>query len=212
MKKIFFFLTSFIALDVQAHPVSFQDSMGIMGYHNPKMSHLQLNYSWKYWLATGLHHFSIRPRSQDKVKNANFFSTNLVLKRWNGSNYQANLYTILGAGRSDISGSTQDAGLGVFQFDIEDRKYYFLTKYAHIQNPDDAELKQTTVRIGLAPYVGGFDDIHSWFILEWQKNNIINSKVDEDVTSYLRFFYENVLFEIGYSFDGNAKFNYITHF
>ena len=102
--------------------------------------------------------------------------------------------------------------MGMLQFDIEDRKYYFLAQYLQLTDSDDTQLEQTTVRAGLAPYVGNFDDLHTWFILEWSENRFLNEKPEEDLTPYLRFFYKNVLFEIGQSFDGATRFNYIIHY
>lgn len=210
MKKSILVLVFLTSVDGFAHPVSFQDSVGVMGHHNPRMSHFQLNYSWKYWFATGYHHFSVRP--QGSLKTANFLSTNFLLKRWNGEDFQANIYAAVGAGTSDISEESKAAGLGLLQFDIEDRKYYFLAKYMQTQSEDEAEIKQATVRAGVAPYVGSFTDIHSWLIIEFQQNDVLGGEVDNDITPYLRVFYRNVLFEIGHSFDGDMRFNYIAHF
>ena len=210
MRTLVLILMCLFCFDVLAHPVSFKNSIGVMGDHAPKISHIQLNYSWKHWFATGLHHLSVRP--YDKVEKAHFFSTNFLLKRWNGDGLQGNIYAVLGVGQSRLSGNPKDAGLGLIQFDIEDRKYYFLSKYMQTQNNDEIEIKQATIRVGIAPYVGSFEDIHSWIILEWQKSEILRSLKDQDTSLFLRLFYQNVLFEIGHSLDGDVKFNYITHF
>jgi len=201
---IFILLNSSFA---HAHPVSFQGSKGIMGYHAPFMTHNQLNYSFKHWFAVGVHHF----RMPELETSASFVSTNFLLKRWNGKALQANIYTSIGYGISDISGNNEDSALGAIQFDIEDRDYYFLTKHTIIANEADIDMQQTVVRLGFSPYVDDYDGIHSWLILEWQSMDSLGDNDITDLTPFLRIFYRNFLFEIGQSFDGLTKFNFITH-
>lgn len=199
------------AFHVVAHPVAYKGSKGVMGHHSPTMTHNQLNYSQQYWWAVGAHYFK-RPQYEDN-RQAAFLSTNFLLKRWNGAAYQANIYTVLGAGQSELlGGDPQNSGLGIVQFDIEDREYYFLAKHITVANEEQTEMTQSVVRLGLAPYVGGFDDIHSWLILEHSQTKFFDDDLKVEVTPFLRIFYKNLLFEIGQSFNGNTKFNYIVHF
>lgn len=192
-----------------AHPVSYKGSTGLMGYQSPIVAHNQLNYSFKHWFALGLHHIR-RPGQNNRT--ANFASANFLLKRWNGEGLQANLYAVLGAGNSDLGESSETSGLGLLQFDIEDRNYYFLAKHLQVANEKGKDLQQSVVRLGISPYVEKFSGIHSWLILEWQNAQFSGGAEVTDLTPYLRVFYRNLLFEIGQSFDGVTKFNYITHF
>ena len=213
-----------------------------MGYHSPGLTHHQFNKSLEYWWAVGVHHIR-RPNWEDQ--NGTFLSTNFLLKRWNGENLQANLYMNLGIGSSSIGerggnnriidhafelGSVSEkttetsigregmrtAGLGLLQFDIENRDYYFLFKQLRIFNGlgsgAENDLTQTMVRLGFTPYVVNFDGIHSWLILEWQEVRFSKNQSRVEVTPFLRIFYKNLLFELGQSLDGVTKFNYITHF
>ena len=193
-----------------AHPTSFQGSKGVMGFHSPSFTHNQVNYSMKYWFAVGAHHYT-RP-NQDGKKQASFVSSNFLLKRWNASNLQANLYTVLGAGESRLDGNSKSAGLLGFQFDIEDRDYYFLVKSSGIDNGSQTDLMSNTVRVGVTPYVDPYDGIHTWLILNWEEKRFFGEAKETDLTPTLRFFYRNLLFEIGQSFKGNTQFNYIAHF
>jgi len=106
-----------------AHPTSFQGSTGLMGEHSPSLSHNQLNHSWRYWFATGLHYYQ-RPQEGDD-SYAVLGTTNFLLKRWNKSNLQANLYALGGAGYSNFKGVGGEVYFAGAQFDIEDRDYYF---------------------------------------------------------------------------------------
>lgn len=192
-----------------AHPVSYKGSTGLMGFHSPKLVHNQLNYSFKHWFAAGIHHYR-RPGLENR--NATFASTNFLLKRWNGENLQANIYSVFGIGNSHLGPTDETSGLGLLQFDIEDRDYYFLAKHIQIFNNERVDLEQSILRVGITPYVDEFDGLHSWLILEWQNTNFYDGKSISDMTPFLRVFYRNLLFEIGQSFNGVTQFNYITHF
>lgn len=209
MKILLITLVIFSMKKSFAHPVSYKDSRGIMGFHSEALSHNQLNYSFKYWFATGLHHIR---RPNQSGGHGTFASANFLLHRWNGEGFQANIYGNLGVGQSELGKDSKFSGLGLLQFDIEDRDYYFLAKHFRIQNDDRTDLAQTVIRAGITPYVVNFDGIHSWLILEWQKLDFSDGKDVTDLTPFLRVFYKNLLFEIGQSFDGVTKFNYITHF
>lgn len=217
-----FFTSSFWALGTAyAHPVSYKGSRGLIGSYSPALSHNQFNYSFKHWFATGIHHIQSSVWSDTR---ASFVSANILLKRWNTSGLQANIYSVVGVGRSHLGSSDESAGLGAVRFDIEDRNYYFLSKHLRVFNKKQTDLEQTVVRAGFAPYVEQFDGIHSWLILEFQRLNFVDIDLGvgdtnitigrdlEDVTVFLRIFYKNLLFEIGQSFDGVTKFNYVTFF
>jgi len=211
-RLLIFILSSILLIYGQqalAHPVSYAKSKGLMGYHSPMISHNQINYSFKYWFAAGVHHIR---RPNIKNRHATFASTNFLLKRWNGSGLQANLYSVFGAGVSELGPTSEPSGLGLIQFDIEDRRLYFLAKHSAVVNEERSDMQQTVVRFGFAPYVVGYEGIHSWLILEWQNTDFTDGKDISDMTPFLRVFYKNLLFEVGQSFDGLTKFNYITHF
>ncbi|MCB0391630.1 MAG: hypothetical protein KDD58_10070, partial [Bdellovibrionales bacterium] len=193
-----------------SHPTSFQGSKGVMGYHSPQLSHIQLNYSWKYWWATGLHY--IRQPDPTTKKEATLASLNFLIYRWNTKDLQANIYTVLGGGESHFTGQQENVGYAMGQFDIEDRNYYFLAKHLQMGHSPITHLRQTVFRGGFSPYIDPFDGFHTWLILEWRKTEVLNAKVGEGLIPFLRFFYRNILFEVGYSLDGQALFNYITHF
>ena len=208
--KALFFLVAFIPLNLWAHPVSFRDSIGVMGFHAPNLSHNQINYSLRHWVALGVHHFSV-PQSTNN-NSATLASANLLLKRWNGKALQANVYAVLGGGHSSFSNQDKSVGLSGLQFDIEDRDYYFLAKQVYFGDFRQREFSQTFLRLGVSPYVEGYDGFHSWLIFEWQSQRQFQQPTFEDLTPFLRFFYKNLLFEIGQSFKGISRFNYIIHF
>ena len=193
-----------------AHPVSFKGSKGVMGFHSPRMTHNQINYSFQYWWAAGVHHLTRPDKKHDK--SATVASTNFLLKRWNTNHLQANIYMNLGGGHSELTGKSETAGYGLLQFDIEDRDYYFLAKHSQLVSEKVTDLRQSVVRAGITPYVDGYDGFHTWLILEYSSVEFLQTEKYEMLTPMLRFFYRNILFEIGQSFDGSTQFNYIAHF
>lgn len=195
----------------EAHPVSFRGSYGIMGHHSQTLSHNQINYSFRHWFASGLHYY--RRPNLGGSNYALFGTTNFLLKRWNGRAFQANIYAFGGPGYSRLTSIGDDfmvkAGT---QFDIEDRRLYFLVKHVEIFNDDRRDLWRSTARVGIAPYIDGYEGIHSWLILQWQGYKFAGEKFDYSITPTLRVFYRNLLFEIGHSLQGEVNFNYIAHF
>ena len=230
--------------ELGAHPVSYKGSKGIMGYHSPGLSHNQVNYSFEHWWALGVHH--IRRTAWEgqhgtfattnfllKRWNGEKLQANVYMNLGVGSSSigerggSARVFLAMESSETSAFGQkigetsigvegSQRAGIGLLQFDIEDRNFYFLCKQLRIFNGWGAgaqtDLTQTMVRLGLAPYVVNFDGIHSWLILEWQELSFFKDQSDVEVTPFVRVFYKNLLFEIGQSFDGATKFNYITHF
>lgn len=193
-----------------AHPVSFRDSYGIMGHHSQTLSHNQINYSFRHWFASGLHYYR-RPNIGGS-NNALFATANFLLKRWNAPAFQANIYGFAGPGYSRLTSLDSFAGKAGVQFDIEDRRLYFLVKHVEIFNEDQRDLWRSTARIGIAPYIDGYEGLHSWLILQWQGYKFANERFNYSVTPILRMFYRNLLFEIGHSLQGEINFNYIAHF
>ena len=204
-------LTTFCLMgEALSHPTSFEGSKGVMGYHMPSMSHIQVNYSWRYWWATGAHH--IRQPNSIKNREATLASLNFLVHRWNTEHLQANLYAVVGAGQSNFTGEDESVQYGLTQFDIEDRDYYFLAKHSQMGGDSITHLRQTIIRAGVTPYVDPYNGFHTWIIAEWSKTESLKQESIEGLTPFLRFFYRNILFEFGQSLDGQTKFNYITHF
>lgn len=191
----------------EAHPVAFQGSVGIMGYHSADMSEQELNYSFRYWMAPSVQ--MLRLTKNTSRQDVYLGKMNFLVKRWNGENYQGNIYAHLGGGESRLSGKWRGVGHGGITADIEDRRFYFLTELASVRNSEKNEFSFWKARFGFAPYITGFDGIHTWMILEANRKSIGDKTVQ--LVPTLRFFYQNVLWEIGYSLKGDMHFNYIIH-
>lgn len=188
-----------------AHPVAYQGSVGFMGYHSKGMTDMELNYSIRHWLAPSVQAL----RFTEGTAKPDYFlgKLNLLAHRWNGEAYQANIYVHGGAGYSRLSrGSVFHGGVTA---DIEDRRLYFLAQWDILRNSERTEATFWKARVGFAPYITGFDSLHSWLILEANRKSLGDGRVD--LVPTLRFFYQNVLWEVGSSLGGEIHFNYIIH-
>jgi hypothetical protein len=189
-----------------AHPVAFKGSTGIMGYHSSEMTEMEINHSLKHWFAPAVQ--TIRYRSGTSRPDLVVGKLNFLLHRWNGENYQANIYLHGGAGKS----ITERRGIyhGGITADIEDRKFYLFGEWNSYRSSVKTELQTWKVRAGFAPYVAPFESLHSWFIVELKKKSLGDRRIE--VVPTLRFFYQNVLWEVGASLSGHVNLNYIIHF
>jgi hypothetical protein len=188
-----------------AHPVAYQGSVGIMGYHSPGMSDMELNYSIRHWIAPSVQTM----RFTEGTSRPDFVlgKINLLAYRKNGADYQGNVYLHAGGGHSLLS--RRGVYHGGITADIEDRRLYFLTQWDVTRSSAGTEAWFWKVRGGFAPYIGQFEDLHSWLILEANRKNLGDKRIE--LVPTLRFFYQNVLWEVGASLKGEIHFNYIIH-
>jgi hypothetical protein len=191
-----------------AHPVAFQGSTGIMGSYSKMMTDFEVNYSIRHWIAPSLQLMRFSPqRNGFDIWLANL---NLLAYRRNGEDYQANLYLHGGGGESRLFGNRRGVYHAGFTADIEDRRLYFLTSWNVLRSSQGMEVLWWKARAGFAPYLVGFDGLHSWFIVEVSRKSHGGGTIQ--VAPILRFFYQNVLWEVGSTLGGEVKLNHIIHF
>lgn len=190
-----------------AHPVAFRGSTGIMAYQSRAVSDWEINHSLTTWFAPSVQRLRFTEgtgRADVHLAKANFLA-----KRWNGRDHQANLYLQLGAGPSTLSGARRAAYALGGVADIENRRLYFLTQAMWLRSGVGTEMTEWKVRGGFAPYVVDFEQLHTWLILEAHRKSMGDRRVE--IVPYLRFFYQNVLWELGASARGDMHLNFIIH-
>jgi hypothetical protein len=198
-----------LPLAARAHPVAFEGSLGIMGYHSRTMTDMEVNYSVRSWFAPSLqlYRFTEGTNRPDVLLG----KLNLLAKRWNGPDYQANVYLHAGGGVSRLYGERR----GVYHLgataDIENRRLYLLAEADTLRDSRGAQANFWKVRGGFAPYLAEFDGLHTWLVLEARRQVMRNEKRSVEIIPTLRFFYQNVLWEVGSSLGGDVYFNYIIH-
>lgn len=130
---------------------------------------------------------------------------NRLLKRWNNSNSQANVYLMTGAGFGDNHGDISFAAFEGIEADWESRRYYLSYENRIIQSPANDQYFDQKARIGIAPYVGDYDAVHTWFMLQFQNNPTADEKFI--ITPLVRLFNTEILTEVGYSSNNTLLFN-----
>lgn len=199
-----------ISSTARAHPVAYEGSFGMMGYLSQDMYDLEFNYSVRHWFAPSLQLFRFTEgtsRPDMLLAKANFLA-----KRWNGPESQGNLYLHGGGGVSRLRPG--EGNRGVYHVgataDWETRRVYFLGSGDVIRDGRGTQVTFWKLRAGFAPYVAEFDRLHTWVVLEANRKSVLGEGRVEIVPT-LRFFYENVLWEVGTSLSGDVHLNYIIH-
>jgi hypothetical protein len=193
-----------------AHPVAYAGSDSIMTWNSKEMS------DWMY-THTFTTSYSLSARFQRVITSdgeRQFYipHLNFLAKRWNELDSQANIYLSVGHGGEKVNKSLKDTSFLAVETDWESRKYYasFREEALLVYKKRSSDLYMTKLRAGFAPYLGQFNELNSWFILE---ASILSKGIDSyTLTPYVRLFYHNVLTEFGVSQKGAAQFNFMIHF
>jgi hypothetical protein len=192
-----------------AHPVSYQDNIGIMSYNSQKMNDLLLTYSLTPRFAVA-HTYIRDSKSEFYIPRANF-----LLKRWNETDSQANIYFSFGSGIEKFNSINSSAHLGELVLDWETRKYYTSLTHLYLRRDNQTntalplqDYNYTKARLGFAPFLADYEDLNVWFISQFEKRN---DEAQIETMQFLRFYRKNVLWEIGAGFDGSLAFNFMIH-
>lgn len=194
-----------------AHPVIYKDGIVVSSSNMESYSDNQLMYSWSNRWSSGINHW--RFTKDDKNTEFGFLKLNHLLYRHNGEASQGNIYLHGGVGVADSEierRQTNDAYMTGFEADWETRTLYTALKYYYFTSPKVTDFSMAQARIGFSPYEAGFDKLQTWFMLQ----GMIMPEIQPEVmiTPMLRFFYHNVLWEIGSSTRGDWMLNVMVHY
>lgn len=169
----------------------------------------------EYWLAySPYENFSIAERFQYyKTEKATDHrpQVNYRLLRANEMGSQANVYLMAGPG---FSGREKDSPAyfwhSTLAADWESRRYYTSVELGLSRGQIQEHMMQ--YRVGFAPYLGEYETLNTWFILEARYMTMIQSIPQQwELTPFLRFYYQNVLWEVGANQRGTFRFNFMLH-
>ena len=135
---------------------------------------------------------------------------NTLIKRWNLSDGQGNIFNSSGVGFADQNGKTRLAAWTGILADYETRRIF--TSYeARLMYADtiDTSLWQRA-RVGVAPYLANYNDVSTWLML--QVDDHPSKKDSVVVTPLVRFFYKTSLVEVGYSSNQSIMANWQLQF
>ncbi len=195
-------------LVAEARPVSYPGGWTVMQQNSGDASSLHIHYSPTF-------SDSIRLYAESNWANDWRFAGlqyNRLIKRWNMPSAQANAYFKLAAGGAQPfgGGDTRAAAFVGFATDWETRRW-FLSYETRAYALGFDETAMQSARVGIAPYVGDYGDVHTWLMLEAEHQ----PEADEPVTltPIIRLFYGVQLLEFGYTPATEAyRLNYIIRF
>lgn len=205
----FIVLFTIFTAPVFAHPVSYQGAIGVMTWNQPFMTDNWITYSFRNDMAIAARTMRLEMEDGSEM---NYYAPQLdyLVKRWNGRDYQANIYVFGGYGANRSMGSTEGAGLFGVEADAESRKYFVMGKWEGMWAKRASDFYHVEARLGVAPYEAEFDEIASWFMVQYQYHpDLVRKHV---VTPLFRFFYRSFLTEAGVSTKGDWMLNFMFHF
>lgn len=198
------FLSS--SASVQARPVSYPDGWMFMTMNNGSEYSNMLSYSATAQYAVGVRSDYLR-KDQDWVHTLTY---NRLLKRWNAPDSQGNLFLQTGAGAAYHGDEIDPAATLGIEADWETRRIYFLYENRYIYAADVERSFSHKARVGVAPYLGNYDAIHTWLMV--QVDHQPNERDNVVVTPFVRLFTQELLGEAGISNKGDVMFNVTYQF
>ena len=194
-----------------ARPVSYPGGWTFMTMNDADRNMAHMFYTFTPKLALGY--------SGEYWRDGNFqlhsLQMNSLLKRWNRKQSQGNLYLKSGIGGAYSDNAPFDNDWRAAAFtglaaDWEDRRYYVSYESRFIWADDIYDSFMQKARIGIAPYIGDYGDLHTWLML--QVDHQPESDDSFTVTPLVRFFKGDHLIEAGVSNKGKALFNWTVRF
>lgn len=213
MRAIYFILFEMSILISQAHarPVSYPSGITGMFLNNGDRNSVHIHYSptAKYSIGYKGEYW----RDNDYMINA--VKINNLLKRWNKKDSQANAYLRSGVGVATSfsgphDGESNAAAFTGIALDWEDRRFFTSYSNRYTQAGDIDDFYMQSARVGVAPYIGEYGDLHTWLMVD------VEHKPERDdvftVTPMVRLFKGVNLMEAGISDQGDVLFNWIIRY
>ncbi len=201
------YLIFLLSSTAYAHPVSFEDGTMFTSSYSKDWIESDLNYTFSPSSSIGLSQFRITEQQDTR----DYLIPRLSKRfRKNSLDYQANLYLTAGLGaRLDESSSRLSKLIGI-QADYETRRIYTLGLAESVIDNDGAPRTHFQYRLGFAPYKSNFHEVATWLIAQADYRPFKEDEIS--ITPLVRFFYQNVLFEVGYDLDKNISTTFMINF
>jgi hypothetical protein len=196
---------------VQTRPISYPGGWTLMqmndfnrhsvhAHYSPSASY-SLGYRAEYW--------------RQKEWQFHGIQFNYLIKRLNTRKSQANFYLKNAAGFAisdykNIESKIKPSLFSGISLDWEDRQYYISYENRLNYSPTIDNFFLQKARIGFAPYIGKYGDLHTWFMFKVE--NMPKSKDKIIYTPMLRLFKGDYLAEAGLSNHRDFMFNFIKRF
>jgi hypothetical protein len=207
VKTFIFGVTLALGTLAQAHPVSYKGATSVMMWNQPGTNDLMTTYSLTNNFALAGRY--IRMNTLDGEMYVYMPQLDFLVKRWNEQTRQSNIYVFGGYGGENFLNESGVAGIGGIEADTESRFNYLSARYETILPSLGQRIHQYQLRAGVAAYPSEFEELATWLIVAFQYQPQLSAGVT--VTPLVRFFYKNVLWELGSSLKGEWMFNFMIH-
>lgn len=189
-----------------AHPVIYKDGWVFQGNFMPQMNEMKVSYTFdpKWSVVLNSHRFEQASEYQDVA-----IGINTLVKRWLQQDSQGNLYAGAHYGRYEDNNGEGGVGHAFIMADWEDREDYVMFKTKRFFY-DGKESQDYMARYGFAPYVAGMNELQTWMIVQAYYYEEHSREVM--ITPMIRFFYKNVLWELGSSIKGDSFLTLMVHY
>lgn len=200
-----------VAMPAMARPVSYPDGWTVMQMNDAFSNSLHIHYSptAKYSIGYKGEYF------RDGEWWFHGMQLNNLLHRWNKPDSQANLYlkSALGIAYSDqanFNNDTEMAGITGIAADWENRRFFTSYENRVLYASDINKEFSQKARFGIAPYIGDYGEIHTWFMVQF--DHAPSARDELTVTPLVRLFKGADLVEAGVNNNGKILFNYVHRF
>jgi hypothetical protein len=201
--------SSAIIPKADAHPVSYKDAVSVMSWSQPEHTHVMTTYTFRWDAALAAQY--IRLLTAQGERHLGFGQLNYLIHRWHETDSQANLYVYGGLGQERFLNQSTFAGIAGIEADWESRRWYLSGEFTALLPESRESVYLSKARVGVAPYESGFNELAIWLMLELDHNNRFASR-EFMLTPLVRFYYRNVLWEVGSAVTGEWMFNFMFHF
>jgi hypothetical protein len=214
MLPLLFVKLSFILLVLSmsspsgAHPVIYKGGVAISSSNRPSFSDNYIMYSPTQHWALGANHWRFT-LEDNQHRELSLLKLNHLLWRKNGEDFQSNIYLHAGGGVAQGERSGR-AFMGGGEVDAETRSLFFSLKHYRFLGPGGMNTPLTQGRVGISPKKTDYHQLQSWVMVEAMHMGEINPTLM--ITPLLRFFYHNVMWEMGSSTRGEWMLNLMVHY
>lgn len=193
-------------LSAVARPISYPGGIAPMVMNDGTSNSANIQYSptATYSIGYTFEHF------REDNFNLHALQVNNLLKRWNNPDSQGNLYLESGIGLSGKNEGVHPIAFTGAEADWEDRRFLVSYKNRYTTGQDINDFYMESARLGVAPYIGEFGDLHTWLMVQVDHNP--RAKDPVTVTPLVRLFKGTNLVEAGVSNQGKILFNWMTQF
>lgn len=205
MKQLLFAaaLLSFCGI-ADARPVSYAGGLTVMQNNDAMRHNMHVHYSPTVNYSVGLLSEYWHAIDGDFVG----FQANRLVKRWNQKHSQANVYVKSALGQFHASDKRHLGGFIATAADWENRRY-FVSGTMRYSDLGAQRFNHRSLRLGLAPYVADYGQLHTWLMFQNDWNSELESPQQ---TLLLRFFKGDYLAEIGTNQDGEPLLNAVIRY